>query len=362
MTGDGTVVASIPAGAATDAAANRSQRLDQHRQHGHLRQRPADGDDQPGGRPGRPDQRLADHFTVVFSEAVTGFTAIDIDFTGSTVGGDARGHRHRHRDDLHRGGHRHDRRGHRGRLHRRRRRDRRGRQRQRRLDQHRQHRHASTTCAPTVTINQAAGQADPTNAVADHFTVVFSEPVTGFTATDVTLRRQHRRRHLVASVTGIGHDLQRDRHRHDRRRHRGRRIPAGAATDAAATPTPPRPAPTTRVTFDNVAPDGDDQPGGRPGRPDQRLAHHLHGRLQRAGHRLRRRRRRPSPAARRRHLVASVTGIGRRLHRGRHRHDRRRHRGRSIVRPAPRPTRPATPAPPRPAPTTRSRSTTSRRP
>ena len=40
---------------------------------------------------------------------------------------------------------------------------------------------------PTVTINQAAAQADPTNASPIIFTVVFSEAVTGFTAGDVTL-------------------------------------------------------------------------------------------------------------------------------------------------------------------------------
>jgi hypothetical protein len=41
--------------------------------------------------------------------------------------------------------------------------------------------------APTVTINQAVGQADPTNASSINFTVVFSESVTGFTGSDVTL-------------------------------------------------------------------------------------------------------------------------------------------------------------------------------
>ena len=35
--------------------------------------------------------------------------------------------------------------------------------------------------APTVTINQAAGQSDPTKISPINFTVVFSEPVTGFT-------------------------------------------------------------------------------------------------------------------------------------------------------------------------------------
>ncbi|HEX2766030.1 MAG TPA: S8 family serine peptidase, partial [Candidatus Limnocylindria bacterium] len=46
---------------------------------------------------------------------------------------------------------------------------------------------AADTTAPTVTINQASGQADPTNASPINFTVVFSEPVSGFTASDVTL-------------------------------------------------------------------------------------------------------------------------------------------------------------------------------
>jgi len=43
------------------------------------------------------------------------------------------------------------------------------------------------TVAPGVTINQATGQVDPTNAGPIHFTVVFTEPITGFTSGDVTL-------------------------------------------------------------------------------------------------------------------------------------------------------------------------------
>ncbi len=43
------------------------------------------------------------------------------------------------------------------------------------------------TTAPTVTINQAAGQADPTNTSPINFTAIFSEPVSGFTAADVTI-------------------------------------------------------------------------------------------------------------------------------------------------------------------------------
>ncbi len=41
--------------------------------------------------------------------------------------------------------------------------------------------------APSVTINQAATQADPTNVSPVNFTVTFSEPVTGFTSGDVTV-------------------------------------------------------------------------------------------------------------------------------------------------------------------------------
>lgn len=55
---------------------------------------------------------------------------------------------------------------------------------------------------PTVTINQAAGQADPTNTAPIDFTVVFSESVTGFTAADITLSGAPGT--LTATVTGTG--------------------------------------------------------------------------------------------------------------------------------------------------------------
>ena len=42
------------------------------------------------------------------------------------------------------------------------------------------------TTAPTVTINQASGQADPTTASPINFTATFSEAVTGFTGSDVS--------------------------------------------------------------------------------------------------------------------------------------------------------------------------------
>jgi subtilisin-like proprotein convertase family protein len=43
------------------------------------------------------------------------------------------------------------------------------------------------TTAPSVTINQASSQADPTTDSPIHFTAVFNEPVTGFIDSDVTL-------------------------------------------------------------------------------------------------------------------------------------------------------------------------------
>ncbi|MBN2351249.1 MAG: chitobiase/beta-hexosaminidase C-terminal domain-containing protein, partial [Spirochaetales bacterium] len=56
--------------------------------------------------------------------------------------------------------------------------------------------------APTVTINQAAGQADPTNSAPINFSVVFSESVSGFATGDVTLSGTAGA--ATATVTGSG--------------------------------------------------------------------------------------------------------------------------------------------------------------
>ncbi len=60
---------------------------------------------------------------------------------------------------------------------------------------------ASLTVAPqmTVTINQATGQADPTNTAPINFTVIFDQAVTGFDAADVAVVNG-----TVASVTAAG--------------------------------------------------------------------------------------------------------------------------------------------------------------
>lgn len=58
------------------------------------------------------------------------------------------------------------------------------------------------TTSPTVTINQAAGQADPTHSSPINFTVVFSEPVSDFATGDVTLSGTAGA--TTATVTGSG--------------------------------------------------------------------------------------------------------------------------------------------------------------
>ncbi len=57
---------------------------------------------------------------------------------------------------------------------------------------------------PTVTINQAVAQVDPTGTSPINFTVVFSEPVSGFATGDVTLTTGSAGGTLVGTVTGSG--------------------------------------------------------------------------------------------------------------------------------------------------------------
>jgi LPXTG-site transpeptidase (sortase) family protein len=58
------------------------------------------------------------------------------------------------------------------------------------------------TTAPTVTINQAGWQADPTNASPINFTVVFSEPVSNFATGDVSFTGSTVGGPLVGTVSG----------------------------------------------------------------------------------------------------------------------------------------------------------------
>src|SRR5204863_6036117 len=63
---------------------------------------------------------------------------------------------------------------------------------------------AFNNTAPTVTINQGAGQVDPTNSSPVNFDVVFSAPVTGFQNTDVSLSGTTVGGSLTVAVGGSG--------------------------------------------------------------------------------------------------------------------------------------------------------------
>lgn len=56
---------------------------------------------------------------------------------------------------------------------------------------------------PTVTINQAVGQSDPTSVAPIHFTAVFSEAVSGFTGSDINFKDTTLQGTLSATITEI---------------------------------------------------------------------------------------------------------------------------------------------------------------
>ena len=89
------------------------------------------------------------------------------------------------------------------------------------------------TTAPTVTINQAAGQADPTSTSQINFTVAFSETVTGFTASDISFANSTVGGTLTATVTGTGATYNVAVSGMSGAGNVVVSVPAGAATDAA---------------------------------------------------------------------------------------------------------------------------------
>ena len=203
MTSSGTVVASIPSGAAADADANTTGASTSTDNTVTFNSPPPSVT--INSAVGQPDPTSGGpiSFAVTFSKPVTGFTASDVAFTGSTAGGTlvalvsgsgadytvavsgmttngtvvasipaAAA-----------------------------------------LDAANQPNAASTSSdnsvqftagSPTVTINQAAGQTDPSSAASITFTVQFSEPVTGFTAADIAFTGSTATGTLVAVVSGTG--------------------------------------------------------------------------------------------------------------------------------------------------------------
>ena len=112
------------------------------------------------------------------------------------------------------------------------------------------------TTAPTVTIDQAAGQADPTNASPIHFTAVFSEPVSGFDGSDVDLSGSAGATTAVvteiAPNDGTTYDVAVSGMTSD-----GDvtvAVPAGGATDAATNTNDASTSTDATVTYDTTAP------------------------------------------------------------------------------------------------------------
>jgi hypothetical protein len=63
------------------------------------------------------------------------------------------------------------------------------------------------TTAPTVTVNRKAGQADPANALPILWTVTFSEPVSGFDATDLTRGGTATGGSVAVTGSGAGYEI-----------------------------------------------------------------------------------------------------------------------------------------------------------
>src|SRR4029079_14919040 len=90
---------------------------------------------------------------------------------------------------------------------------------------------------PTVTINEAAGQADPTSTSPVTFVVHFSEPVTGFSAADINLSASTVGGTLQAAVNGSGADYMVAVTGMFGAGQVSATIPVGAAFDSAGNPT-----------------------------------------------------------------------------------------------------------------------------
>ncbi|MFI5381786.1 MAG: hypothetical protein ACHRHE_21015, partial [Tepidisphaerales bacterium] len=108
------------------------------------------------------------------------------------------------------------------------------------------------TVAPTVTIDQATWQIDPTNAPAIHYTVVFSKPVGGFVGTDVLLSGTAGA--TTAVVTGMGTTYDVAVSGMIRNGTVIANIPAFAAIDAAGNTSLASTSTDNTVTYDTVAP------------------------------------------------------------------------------------------------------------
>src|SRR5262245_21536278 len=110
------------------------------------------------------------------------------------------------------------------------------------------------TVGPTVTIDQAAGQADPTSGSAITFSAVFAAPVTGFDGSDISFTGSTVGGILSASVTGSGSAYTVTVTGMVGQGTVVASVPAGAATDAFGNPSLASTSTDNRVTFDGIVP------------------------------------------------------------------------------------------------------------
>ena len=111
-----------------------------------------------------------------------------------------------------------------------------------------------TDTTPTVTINQGSAQADPTSASPIVFSVEFSEPVTGFTGSDVSFAGSTAGGTLAAVVTGSGEDYTVSVSGMTSSGTVVASIPGGAAADADNNPTGASTSTDNSVTFNSPPP------------------------------------------------------------------------------------------------------------
>jgi len=107
---------------------------------------------------------------------------------------------------------------------------------------------------PSVTIDQAASQPDPTRASPILFTVVFSEPVSGFAGSGVSFTGSSVGGSLVASVSGSGAIYTVSVTGMSGAGTVVASVPTGAASDAAGNPSLSSTSADNVVTFDDAAP------------------------------------------------------------------------------------------------------------
>jgi parallel beta-helix repeat protein len=109
------------------------------------------------------------------------------------------------------------------------------------------------TTSPSLTVNQAAGQSDPTTSSPINFTATFSEPVTGFTGADVSITGSAPGTQ-AASVTGSGATYNISVSGMTGAGTVVVSIPAGAAADAAGNPNTASTSTDNTVTYNLPAP------------------------------------------------------------------------------------------------------------